>query len=452
MTEALLFIFVSLCALLLLSGMMRRGAMYEFPFLAGAVLVGFALPQFLGLSRDPFLPPGALNKTLIVAILAAGMCWLGNAANARPLPWFWWDYNERRLLYGAAVLSLAGAYFYFAISRLPEEMTDATQWTGLPVAYFFFARMLSYGFAIAVLLYARTSSKIALIIAVFGALFYVDRIVFGGRRADAAEFTLILLLGLWFSRHRAIPRPAMLGILVVGILLINSIRDYRDVAADGLALDEVFRIEFVGNFEEIYNEGGYELLNAVYFIEATQRSLTFDLGTFHWNNLVFNYVPAQIFGKDTKDSLIFDLGNVMYEELSYAPHTGTTMTGLADSFGSFWYFGCLEFLAISIIMSKLYLAARAGNITVQLLYMLLITPALHTITHHTSAFLTPWPHMMVFLIPVLWIARTRSRSSGFTALWDRRVPRQGGHWRRQVTDMGTTRAAAREPEVPNVSA
>ena len=132
--------------------MRRRGAIYEYPFLAGATFVGFMLPQLVGLARHPFLPTGALEATLVFAILCAAMCWFGAAAAGRTIRRAPWILDERRLLVASGTLSLVGAYFYYVISRLPEDMVQNTQWTGLPVAYLFFARMLTYGFAISVLL------------------------------------------------------------------------------------------------------------------------------------------------------------------------------------------------------------------------------------------------------------------------------------------------------------
>src|SRR4029077_995134 len=108
-------------------------------------------------------------------------------AVSRPWRTFDWKFDERKLLLASAVLSLLGAYFYYAITRLPPEMTEASQWTGLPVAYLFIARMLTYGFAIAVLLFAHNRSPLALLVALFGAAFYLDRIIFAGRRAELIE-------------------------------------------------------------------------------------------------------------------------------------------------------------------------------------------------------------------------------------------------------------------------
>src|SRR6266478_6771648 len=95
--EALLVIFTLICAFLLLQGMLQRGAIYQYPFLVGAVFTGFVLPQLVGLSRDPFLPPGGLEKTLIMAILAATMSWVGARVVSRPWRAFDWKFDERKL-------------------------------------------------------------------------------------------------------------------------------------------------------------------------------------------------------------------------------------------------------------------------------------------------------------------------------------------------------------------
>jgi hypothetical protein len=140
--------------------------------------------------------------------------------------------------------------------------------------------------------------------------------------------------------------------------------------------------------------------------------MEFDLGAFHWNMLVFTYVPAQIVGTDLKNALYLPLGDPALEEYQYRPPMGSTVTGLSDAFGSFWYFGCLKFLLIAVVMQKLWLAARSGSITAQLLYMLLPVQAMQAVTHFTNNFLLPWPHMAMFLLPALLFARRARVSAG----------------------------------------
>jgi hypothetical protein len=411
MTGFLLLTLAFTCAFLIVQGLVRRGGIYQYPFLAGAVFAGFLLPQFVGLSRDRFLPSGALDATLVLAILSASMCWLGAVVVRRPMRAGNWELSEKRLLVASAVLSLLGAYFYFALSRLPPEMLSVSQWSGLPVAYLFFARMLTYGFALGVLLYARNGSYLALAVALFGATFCMDRILIGGRRQDLVETLTIILLAFWFQRGWCLPRSVMLAGLVAGALFINSIGDYRaaTLTRDGPQWSSVAEIDFVGNFERLMENGGAEVRNAVFTVAAVGRSMKFDLGIAHWNLLVFSYVPAQIVGRDLKNALYLPVATPLYEEYFYTPAMGSTLTGLSDAFQSFWFFGCLKFFVIGFIMQKLWLAAGQGSLTAQLLYMLMPVYAMQAITHTTHYFVSPWVHLGIFLFPALLVARQPMR-------------------------------------------
>jgi hypothetical protein len=411
MATPLLLTLAAVCGLLLLQGMLGRGAIYQYPFLAGATFGGYVLPQLIGLSNDRFLPPGSVSATLVMASLCAAMCWVGAAAAGKPVHRSYPDYDERRLLIVSTFLSLIGAYFFYAISRLPPEMFQGTQWTGLPVAYLFFARVMTYGFALAVLLYARTRSRLALALVIYGTMFYLNGIIIGGRRQDLVEFSMIFLMAWWFQRDRCLPRPLMLAGVVLGVLFVNSTGEYRTAtgAKEGPKWDEVANIDFVGNIERLTAHGGPELTNAAYNIAAVDRSMKFDLGVYHWNALVFSYVPAQIVGADLKHILYLPLAMPAREEFFYSPVTGSTATGLSDAFQSFWYFGCLKFFLIAFVMQKLWWAARSGSITAQLCYMLMPVQALQAITHTTHYFVAPWVHIAIFLLPALMFARRRGR-------------------------------------------
>jgi hypothetical protein len=413
MITSLLLVFAALCGLLLLQGMIgRRGAIYEYPFLSGATFAGFVLPQLIGLAHDRFLPSGALESTLIMAILCAAMCWLGARMADRPTSAPTWHFNEKRLLIASALLLLCGVYFAYKISQLPESMiNNGSGWTGLPVAYLFFARLQGYGFALAVLLVARNGSRIALLLALFGASTYIESIVIGGRRQPLVEFATIMLMAFWFGRNWCLPRLVMLSALVIGALFINSVGEYRAATLDaaGPQWDEVFKIDFIGNLEHLTEQGGFELTNAVYNIGAVSRTMNFDLGAYYWNDNVFTYVPAQLVGHDVKESLMLPLADPSFDEYLYSPWPGTTSTGFSDSFQSFWYFGCLIFFVIAFIMQRLWWAARGGSLMAQLFYMLIPVQALQAITHDTNHFVAPWIHIAIFLLPLmLWARQPRS--------------------------------------------
>jgi hypothetical protein len=126
--------------------------------------------------------------------------------------------------------------------------------------------------------------------------------------------------------------------------------------------------------------------------------------------LVFNYIPAQIVGQDLKEAFYIPVPlqrDPYYEVVQIG---GTTNTGMVDAFSSFWYFGAIKFFLVAYLMGRIYRSAKNNSILFELLYMLSLTPALHTITHHTQWLFSAWVHMALFLLPLLVLAKTKAPS------------------------------------------
>lgn len=410
MNDFLVAVLVLVVLWLLAWGMMRRGRIYEFPFHIGAVTFAFILLQVPGLSNDQFLPEGAFAKTIIFLILCLLMCLFGWTRKVQPLAFLQGDFDERRLLVVAALLSLLGAYFYFSLSRLPGEVTIAVQMTGVPVIYVFFSRLLVYGLTISTLCLVRRFSLASLLIVTFDMIFYLDRLVIGGKRADSAELIIIFALAIWFYRRRAIPRLLVLCGIIAGTLIMNSVGDYRTITKEnsGPVLQDISQIDVMGNAQALLEGGGAELRNAILRVSYTDSTKEFDLGMTHWNFVVFSFVPAQLLGTDFKDRLMVQLPSLAKD---YNPILGTTETGLADAFQSFWYFGALKFFLLAYIMRRLLVTAQAGEFAAQFVYILSVTPAMHSISHRTDWVLMIWIHLLLFAAPVLTIAVISQRSS-----------------------------------------
>lgn len=407
---ALIVLLLVMSLALLATALGRRGRVYEFPFFAGAMFFSFILPQLPGIATDPYLPESAFAKTMAVTLSCAAALWLGWVSTSQPARGFPREMSEQKLIAAAVVLSAIGGFFYIKISHLPMEIRDLSLPTGLPVAYSFFAKLLAYGFAMAMICFVRTGSRVALATAAFGSLFYLERIIFAGRRGDTSDFVLMILLSVWFGRRKAIPRSIAFAGVLAGTLLMGSTGDYRKVAKvdDGPTIDRVTQIDFIGNLKDLLANGGPEMLNAVYKINAVDENMILDFGAFHWNTLVFNYIPAQLVGNEFKNLLFIPIRNP-YLFTIHAPPTGSTETGMADAFGSYWYFGGIKFFLIGLWLKRLYVAAMRGSIPGQLLYMLLMTSGMLTITHHTHSILSAWVHIMIFLFPVLLWARQSPR-------------------------------------------
>lgn len=414
----LIGLFVAACLWLVGQGLVgqerARGRIYELPFLAGATFLGFLLPQLPGVAADPYVPVAAFEKMIFFTILCVIAIGVGWASGARPLTVAAWSFDERWLLWMAAALSLLGAFFSYKIDQLPPELVNTSMWTGLPVAYLFFARAKLYGFAIATLCFCRRPSIFAFAIIIFDVMYLLQNVVLHGRRADTAEFVLIIALSVWFARGRPFPRTlAVIGIMI-GTLFIHSVGEYRTLtvqdslmSASTLAdrFSTASNIEWINNISNMIEYGGLEARNAVHSINFIDKNMSFDYGAANWNILVFNYIPAQVVGQDMKQAFyipVTDQGDPYYDQVP-----GSTNTGMVDAFGSFWYFGWIKFFLAAYIMACIYRTAVDGYMLFQLLYMLSVAPALQVITHQTQNLPTAWVHMAIFLLPALALARVR---------------------------------------------
>jgi hypothetical protein len=396
-----------LCFAMLIHGLLVKGRFYQYPFLAAGIFLSFILPQLPGLANSRFIPEAALIKTIIFSCLCLGMCAIGwsygTRAKASADPVF----SEQRLLKAAGMLSLIGAYFFYKFGHLPDDVRLVGQLSGLPVAYLFFAKLLTYGFAIAILCFARNQSKLALSILLFDAFFYLERIVIAGRRGDAAEFCLLITLAFWFQKRWAVPRVAVIGGLAFSIVGMLTAAEYRQATYYGATRDwsAVANIDIAKNWDLLMEQGGPEMTNAMVAIENVDQNMTLDFGTEHWNDLVFTFVPAQLVGTNFKRSLRIDLDSAYGRH--YTPGIGETSTGMTDAFASFWYFGCLKFFLVAFIMGKLYASSMNGNTLTQIIYMLSAVPSMLVITHFTNEIVIAWVHIAAFVGPAMYYACIR---------------------------------------------
>ena len=233
-----------------------------------------------------------------------------------------------------------------------------------------------------------------------------------GRRSAMVELFIILTLNFWFFRRKIVPRWLMACILLFGTLVINSIGDYRSsiMGKEAQGLNAVMQIDFVGNLEKLFTEGGIELENLVYNIEAYDRRMNFDYGASTWNDFVLRYIPGQFVGENIKKGMMIDFDQAAYLEFYRIGNVGgSTVTGMSDAFASFWYFGAIKFFIIAFVIAKLYRAAIKCHLVAQILIMLVYVGSLESITHGTEKFFLIFPQLGFFLLPALLYARSRSR-------------------------------------------
>jgi len=383
---------------------------YQYPFCAAVVIVGFIVPPLFGLLRASYLPPWSIERYLFTCILCLVMCWAGDACAkrySRPRARLV-VYDARRWLLGSTLLILVGGLTYLK-SRILFQ-AEFNMGTGLPTALSFFTVLLRYGFIMAMIYLLSTRNKYALLLAGLSGLYYLDRIILFGRRQDAFEFLFVIIGAVWFVLGKRLPRIAIVAMIVVGAIAATSVGAYRSIVVSTSGERDWSRLRDVNvleGFRSSVAEGSTETLAGVYLMAASAAENAFDFGAYHWNVLVFNYVPAQVFGADFKESLYIpapDLIAMAERRYGFVPSSGTTVTGMVDCYASFWYAGCLKFFLIAYIMQWLYLHAIRGSLMAQSIYLFMMGMALHAVTHHTQFFFSPWLHLLFFWVPVMFIA------------------------------------------------
>ncbi|WP_153020339.1 hypothetical protein [Paramesorhizobium deserti] len=413
MSWLFIWILTILCLGMLFHGLLVRGRFYQYPFIAAGIFLTFILPQLPGLANSRFIPDASLSKTLAFSSICLAMCGIGWSVGLRTSPLKDHAFSEYRLLKAAGFLSLVGAYFFFEFGRLPDDERLRGILTGRAVAYLFFAKLLTYGFALALICYAHRRSLFALYIILFDSAFYLERIFIAGRRGETAEFCILIALAFWFQRRRAVPRTAVVAGLALSLIGLLGAEEYRKSTWYGETTSgwkAISNIDLQENWERLLKEGGPEMENALIAIEHVDQSQTFDFGLHHWNSTIFSYVPAQLVGANLKRALLINLPSIFG---NHTPPTGSTATGMADAFASFWYFGAFKFFLIAFLLGGIYNSAINGSTTSQIIYMLSVVPAILVITHFTNEIVIAWIHMVIFLFPAIYYARISSKSDPY---------------------------------------
>ncbi len=416
MNNPLFWILVSTLLALVGWGAIDSRRLYRFIVLFSAAFFGFVIPQLNGLSNSTgsifgTMPEGALDQLTLISLLCVIAAWLGdNRGTFHPgtaTMHTYEQYDPNRLIRVAVGLTVSGVLISnIALSVLDAEYIEklGSQWTGPITIFAFFQSMQKYGLALAVLIYCRTQSPVAMMCAAFNVITSLLAFAIVARRGALADTFFMVVLGMYFGRRIVLP-AWLLGVLfVVGTLWSHAIAEFR--GRTGMTfVERMENMDIFGAFGYTWNNGGYEIANAAILCYCVDETGELDFGKVHWNQLVHGYFPGQIFGHDLKRAIKFEERDLGFEVLGYKPAVGTTQTGMADAYRSYWYLGCLKFYVIGYVMGRWWNRANRGDFRSQLTYMSIMSAALHTITHGTYWLMNAYIHMVIFAYPCLYWAR-----------------------------------------------
>ena len=394
MVELLQNLFFINCLALLTWGLIRKDRVYQYPFFMGAIFIAFIQPQITALVGNPgVVNQNALERVLLVSCLCVAASWLGYQLkpNASWITRFHVLIDERRLLEAGLILLGIGYACDFVLSKIPIQVTAAGTWTGPATILLFFAQVIYIAFAIFLLRLLQRPSVANVIWVALASIQPLNAIIFAGRRQPAMTFLIIVGLCFWLVRRSVPPRWFFIIAIAALVYVIPVVGQLR---GDFWIL--VFQRDWraiIDASQQSFNtlQGGeiLELRNAAVLMDAAEKSGQYGFGTGFWDSLIFQYVPGQLVGYEVKNSLQFNWTQYNLTEMyGYVMSTGTTPTGIGDSFVEFSYFGCLTFALIAYLFRSLWIPVVYLNSTVsQLLYIGLVSPAMVGVTHGIGRFI-----------------------------------------------------------------
>jgi hypothetical protein len=412
-------------------GLSKPDRLYQFPTLFGAAWLFYMVPQILGSVRNPekypqaVLSDGGLELALLMCIACIQAAWSGYfrtkvgrpAVTKRPSRL---QYSDARiflagiLLYaigflGAYLLaSLAGGF----IQQFTEGGHYSLEWSGMPVIYVFLAQLIYPGLLFVYLAYLHRPTLIRAGVALLFSLYPIATTLFLGRRAMTLQLLLIALLGLFFIKRWAPPRPlVIIGVAAMAFFVVIA-PQYRTVAQYGLNAEALREIEVQSTFDDIVSGSTYaEFDSLVVSAAAVSSELTFGYGASFYNAVIAQLVPRQFVGEGFKNSLMIELPPLITDPgrmYSWTLPYGSNPTGVANAISEFWFLGAFIYYFLAAAIRKLWesasheasLASQIWYVTFSLLIPVSVIGSLYILPGQILA-------IYIFLAPLLWFARAR---------------------------------------------
>ena len=378
---------------------------YQYPFLSASIFLSFLVPQAFSLARYPlFLRTTSIEQTLLMSCLCFWMTWLGYRLrpNSKLIKKLNVSVDERKLVRAGKFLATASFLSSIILRQISISTNDVGNWTGPATILFFFGNLRYIAIAIFLISLLKKHTTGKLFWLCFAILPVLEAVIVSGRRNPT--FILLVAIGasLFFVKRWTPPKLLIVLLIILGSFLIPLIGQMRGdfwlaLFTGGIGFSDIF-----AGLDRVLIEGGVlELRNAAMLIEAANHLQKFGLGTGFWSDIIFQYVPGQLVGYDIKQALQIDFGISradLIDIFGTAFPTGSTRTGIGDSYAEFWYFGCLVFGFIAYFYRHIWISAfYCQSVISQVLYIGLLSPAMLAVTHGVGRFLQDAIFQMIFV-------------------------------------------------------
>lgn len=379
------------------------------PSLVSVIFVTWLMPQLFFVQEQ--------EQDIFIATTVFGLfgatCFIAIAAGFRM------GARRRRRVSQVVQLSTPSVVLWSAISIFLnlqylaafEANREISQWSGSGTIIAFFSSIRLVVFPLSAIAFFRNPNVV--LGAVLAAnLYIVVQISFGElRRSDMISFILVLFLVYYFVRGR-VPSLGFFTVTVpMAIIIVFSISELRniqdtflsegrtafDIILSGALRDIDFGSAVVGSVSF-----APDVRNGSYIIAYCLETLDYRFGAELWNDLVWQYVPAQLVGASVKDALLVGERVSIYSDLlsyfNYSRSPGSTRTGIGSAFLDLGPMGFVYFFVIGWICGRVFSQAATGDLIAQAFYIALLAPVLISFTHSHTYFFTVLPLLITVAI------------------------------------------------------
>lgn len=403
MSSILIIVFTTINLIIIINGLRNNKlGVFQFPFIIACVNLTFICPQLSAIeahvkSPDAYLTTSVLHMCLCTIAVWAGFA-IGSSGNVRSQ--FIRRFNPQNLIPVAILFLFIGVSAYL----INRGVYKGGKISGPFVIVNFFTAYINYALILIMMaLYQPGKKSNARFLLFIVLVIAIDQFINQARRANALYIAMII--GYFYMLHcshkqYAIVKYVIPGVFLFGMLFNTVIAQYRENAYSGklTAVENVESLDFGNSKEYDANLAKGEVNNAILGINLCETYDLYDYGALNWNRTIYDLVPKFLVGASVKQQLHIPCA---YEPLVLSlTSNGSTMTGYFDSYASFGLLGFIKFFLISLMMGMLWKRKITSNISI-FLYLALLTPGIHSVTHSTNNILSSLIVYSIFAYPIL---------------------------------------------------
>ena len=415
------------------SGMfVNRNWILQFPFWISVASLGFILPQALksrAINESVLLSSGAIpgyNQYILMTLLCVCASILGYGKPKGKSVHKTLSLSREKItilrnsgiylmllafIGHSGLASLTGGLLGFYTA---ESGNYTLEWSGLPVIYIFFVRLIYPAFFMLLLVLMNEKKIINWILVVLSSLIPIANVVFLGRRSYTIVLVLYVLIGLYFLYNWLPNRFVILVSIFIGGIFILVAPEYRKYSQLGGENEKIFQINLSNQLDN--NPIEFEVARKIVY--AHDQLFQFGFGSVFYNKIVKSFLPTIFVSREFKESLfikMFDIDELCYETVHWKRSSlhYVTSTGVTQVFQEFWYFGCLCYFFLGRFFSKLWYSAKEK--TASLIFLGVLSPFISIyLTNEFTLFIYFFVYYTIFLYPTFYLLnRIDSRFADF---------------------------------------